>query len=48
VAPGGEWGLFATSMAPGFLPADYDPGVADDLVPGWPEHEAMIRALTPD
>ena len=46
VAPGGEWSLFATSMAPGFIPSDYDPGRADDLVREWPAHEARIRALT--
>jgi predicted cupin superfamily sugar epimerase len=46
VAPGGEWSLFATSMAPGFIPSDYDPGDADELAGEWPEHEARIRALT--
>lgn len=46
VAPGGEWSLFATSMAPGFIPADYEPGDAEALVRDWPEHEARIRALT--
>jgi predicted cupin superfamily sugar epimerase len=46
VAPGGEWSLFATSMAPGFIPSDYDPGDADTLIRGWPGHETRIRALT--
>ena len=45
-APGGTWSLFATSMAPGFVPADYDPGVRDALRTAWPQHEPLIRALT--
>ena len=46
VAPGGEWSLFATSMAPGFVPADYDPGDRDALAEAWPQHAALIGALT--
>ena len=48
VAPGGEWSLFATSMAPGFVPSDYEPGDAESLIHEWPEHEARILALTRD
>ena len=44
--PGGAWSLFATSMAPGFLPSDYDPGERDGLSALWPGHEPLIRALT--
>jgi uncharacterized protein len=47
-APGGAWSLFATSMAPGFVPSDYDPGDAHALVLDWPAHETLIRALTRD
>jgi uncharacterized protein len=45
-APGGTWSLFATSMAPGFVPADYDGGDRDALVAAWPQHEALIQVLT--
>ena len=45
VADGGAWSLFATSMAPGFLPADYEGGDADALAAAYPAHEALIRAL---
>ena len=45
VAPGGEWSLFATSMAPGFLPEDYEGGDAHALTAEWPAHEPLIRAL---
>ena len=31
VAPGGEWTLFATTMAPGFIPSDYEGGDPDEL-----------------
>ena len=46
VAPGGEWSLFATSMAPGFLATDYAGGDEKTLIAGWPAHAARIRALT--
>ena len=46
VAPGGAWSLFATSMAPGFVPADYDPGDREALSDAWPQHAPLIRDLT--
>ena len=46
VAPGGAWSLFATSMAPGFLPGDYEGGDPDELAARYPSHEPLIRALT--
>ncbi|MEO5965544.1 MAG: cupin domain-containing protein [Candidatus Limnocylindrales bacterium] len=42
---GGAWGLFGTTMAPGFMPADYEGGEADELAAAWPTHDALIRAL---
>ena len=45
-APGGAWSLFATSMAPGFVPADYDPGDRATLSEAWPHHAPLIRDLT--
>lgn len=45
-ARGGEWSIFATTMAPGFVPTDYDPGDADGLALEWPDHERLIRGLT--
>lgn len=45
VAPGGAWSLFGTTMAPGFLPADYEGGDVEDLVHHYPRREALIRAL---
>ncbi len=45
VAPGGSWSLFATTMAPGFLPIDYEAGDADELAAAYPDQADRIRAL---
>ncbi len=45
VAPGGRWSLFGTTMAPGFLPADYEGGAADALSARYPRQANRIRAL---
>jgi predicted cupin superfamily sugar epimerase len=45
VAPGGVWSLFATTMAPGFIPSDYEGGNGDELAAAYPRHAALIRAL---
>ena len=45
VAPGGSWSLFGTTMAPGFMTADYEGGDVENLVGRHPRREALIRAL---
>ena len=45
--PGGVWALLGTTMAPGFDPADYEPGARAGLIARWPEHRRAIEALTP-
>ncbi|GAA2060912.1 cupin domain-containing protein [Streptomyces albiaxialis] len=45
VAPGGRWSLFGTTMAPGFLPSDYEGADADALCARHPERAGLIRAL---
>ncbi|NGO72964.1 cupin domain-containing protein [Streptomyces boncukensis] len=45
VAPGGNWSLFGTTMAPGFLPTDYEGGTAEELCAGYPGEADRIRAL---
>lgn len=45
--PGGTWALFGTTMAPGFLPEDFEAGQRDRLMAAWPLHADMIRDLTP-
>ncbi|MGH7573188.1 MAG: cupin domain-containing protein, partial [Gemmatimonadota bacterium] len=46
VAPGGNWALLGTTMAPGFEFADYEGGDREDLVARYPEAAGWIRALT--
>ena len=45
VAPGGRWTLCGTTMAPGFVPADYEGGHADTLCARYPAVADHIRAL---
>ncbi len=45
VCAGGTWSLFGTSMAPGFVPADYEGGDGDALAAAYPERADLIRAL---
>ncbi len=45
VAPGGQWALCGTTMAPGFVPADYEGGDADTLAARYPAEADRIRAL---
>ncbi|MGH3758038.1 cupin domain-containing protein [Actinophytocola sp.] len=45
VAAGGRWTLCGTTMAPGFVPADYESGDADELCARYPEVAGRIRAL---
>ncbi|GAA3490876.1 cupin domain-containing protein [Streptomyces cremeus] len=45
VAPGGVWSLFGTTMAPGFLPTDYEGGDAGELSASYPEHAELVRQL---
>ncbi|MBN1433277.1 cupin domain-containing protein [Candidatus Fermentibacterales bacterium] len=45
---GGRLALMGTTMAPGFDPADWQPGNPDGLVNRFPEWAGMIRELAPD
>jgi uncharacterized protein len=45
VAPGGRWSLCGTTMAPGFVPADYEGGDPDVLCARYPDVAEHIRAL---
>jgi uncharacterized protein len=42
----GRWALLGTTVAPGFEFADYEHGICAKLVAEYPEHSAMIAALT--
>jgi predicted cupin superfamily sugar epimerase len=45
VAAGGRWALCGTTMAPGFVPADYEGGDAGVLCARYPAEADRIRAL---
>ena len=44
--PGGTYGVYGNTMAPGYSLDDFEGGVADELVSHWPQHADLIRALT--
>lgn len=46
VAPGGQFALLGTTMAPGFTPGDYVEARRAELLAQFPQLEAEIRALT--
>ncbi|PZC47994.1 MAG: hypothetical protein C1O27_000879 [Chloroflexi bacterium] len=43
---GGAFALMGTTVAPGFDFADFEHGQREDLIKNYPDHEAMITALT--
>lgn len=44
--PGGEYGVWGNTMAPGFVLSDFEGGDAADLVARWPHRADLITALT--
>jgi len=44
--PGGEYGVYGNTMAPGFVPGDFDPADQAELTRRWPHHADLIAALT--
>ena len=44
--PGGEYGVYGNTMAPGFKLDDFEGATADQLIPRWPRRAELIRALT--
>jgi predicted cupin superfamily sugar epimerase len=45
VLPGGLWALFSCTLAPGFLPQDYEGGDVHELCRSYPDAADRIRAL---
>ena len=43
---GGEFALLGTTMAPGFIDADYVPGDREQLLEQYPDRAALIHSLT--
>jgi predicted cupin superfamily sugar epimerase len=44
--PGGEYGVYGNTMAPGFVPSDFERGDADELIAQWPQRAELIQAMT--
>ncbi|WP_133907900.1 cupin domain-containing protein [Actinophytocola oryzae] len=44
--PGGEYGVYGNSMAPGFVPDDFEPADHAHLVTRWPHRRDLVTALT--
>jgi predicted cupin superfamily sugar epimerase len=44
--PGGEYGVYGNTMAPGFVLTDFEGASSDALIARWPRRAQMIRALT--
>jgi predicted cupin superfamily sugar epimerase len=44
--PGGEYGVYGNTMAPGFVPSDFVPGDLAELSARWPHRTGLITALT--
>jgi uncharacterized protein len=44
--PGGEYGVYGNTMAPGFVPSDFEGAAAADLIAHWPHRAELIAALT--
>jgi predicted cupin superfamily sugar epimerase len=43
---GGSWALMGCSVSPGFEFEDYEAGVREELLAGWPVWEEMVVGLT--
>ncbi len=46
VRPGGSFGLFGNTMAPGYVLPDFEAGDAEDLVRRFPHRRELIEAMT--
>lgn len=43
--PGGRFALLGTTMSPGFDPADFEPGMPEQLIRSHPEWQSQIQQL---
>jgi predicted cupin superfamily sugar epimerase len=46
VAPGGSFALFGNTMAPGFVPQDFEAGDREELLRRYPHRRDLIEAMT--
>jgi predicted cupin superfamily sugar epimerase len=43
--PGGEYGVYGNTMAPGFVPADFEGAIPGELEARWPHRAQLITSL---
>lgn len=43
--PGGEYGVYGNTMAPGYSLSDFEGAVTEDLIRDWPHRAELIRAM---
>ncbi|GAB3440106.1 cupin domain-containing protein [Actinophytocola sediminis] len=43
--PGGEYGVYGNTMAPGFVPSDFEAGDLAELTRRWPHRAELIAAM---
>jgi uncharacterized protein len=46
LASGGKWALLGCTVSPGFDFDDYESGNREELTRKWPQHHALVQALT--
>jgi len=44
--PGGEYGVYGNTMAPGFVLSDFEGAGAEELIARWPHRADLIKAMT--
>ena len=44
--PGGKYGVYGNTMAPGYDLRDFEGAVAENLIEHWPHRAEMIRAMS--
>jgi uncharacterized protein len=44
--PGGDYGVYGNTMAPGFVLTDFESADAKELVARWPHRAGLIQAMT--
>jgi predicted cupin superfamily sugar epimerase len=44
--PGGDYGVYGNTMAPGFVLSDFESADAEKLIARWPHRAGLIRGMT--
>jgi predicted cupin superfamily sugar epimerase len=44
--PGGDYGVYGNTMAPGFVLSDFESAGAEELIARWPHRAGLIQAMT--